>query len=50
MISALFGLPPGCLALLIDQSIEQCFEVFGHINHYSNPLSVFERSSSCCES
>nr|WP_323864935.1 hypothetical protein [Xenorhabdus sp. Flor] len=37
-----FGLTTRRLNLLIDQGIEQCFEVFGHINHYSNPLSVFE--------
>ncbi|WP_231571337.1 hypothetical protein [Xenorhabdus sp. NBAII XenSa04] len=40
-----FGLTTRRLDLLIDQSIEQFFEVFGHINHSSNPLSVFERSS-----
>nr|WP_244589951.1 hypothetical protein [Xenorhabdus budapestensis] len=39
-----FGLTTRRFDLSIDQSIEQFFEVFGHINHYSNPLSVFERS------
>nr|WP_245759036.1 hypothetical protein [Xenorhabdus koppenhoeferi] len=41
-----FSLTTPFLDLLIDQAIEQVFEFCGHINHYSNPLSVFERSSS----